>query len=76
MNAQKRFRMLGMNTERYQFLYWGFFSFRNWSLRLGRLWPEGDRDPKLICSFRAFQIGPVEIRRWCLTDEEAAQHEE
>lgn len=58
-----------MKIGRYQILFW--WSRHNWCLRFGVVWPSGDSDPKKICTYRAWQIGPLEIRHWFLTDAEA-----
>ena len=58
-----------MNIGRYQILFW--WTRRNWCLRFGVVWPGGDSDPKGTCTYKAWQIGPLEIRHWLLTDAEA-----
>ncbi len=58
-----------MHIGRYQILFW--LVRRNWRLRFGVVWPGDDSDPKGTCTYRSWQIGPLEIRRWLLTDDEA-----
>ena len=60
-----------MKIGRYQILFW--WPRRNWRFRFDVVWPRGDSDPKGICTYRTWQIGPLEIRHWLLTDAEAAK---
>jgi len=59
-----------MMIGRYQILFWWTYA-PNWRLRFGAVWPGDDSDPKGTCTYTSWQIGPLEIRRWLLTDAEA-----